>query len=430
MDRQGINFKKLLIHPEEEPDINELNQVATLAKQDLIDFDKCITETTINFNSLLNSTRLKLINIKDMLNSERERQQDINILCNKYSEFSSVMNLSQKDFQGNLSFSDEILQATIVSKKNVDYKIIAIDGNGFAGNKYVYLNNSFLDSIIDTSSIKNINDSNLATNYEYSRITITNDTEAPPNFNKDSIEAECSIWLSSPDLFNHINIDSERDDLILKEVYTSLDGLTFTLDKEYNVSINSRIELYNDSTYVYGSGILCITPSRHIKMVFRSNGYTDDSIAYIKTFYDETINNSIVKKIVKLDTAKRHLIKINDIKLLKNSYSKGMIISKELITTPIKCISIYCNEYINKDYSIDKNVAYYLILNGQEYKLEPINSHRNGKKIIRTSSQVYKSEHVIYLNEEIKSAKLKIVINTTNTDISPYISDIKVLIGG
>ena len=46
------------------------------------------------------------------------------------------------------------------------------------------------------------------------------------------------------------------------------------------------------------------------------------------------------------------------------------------------------------------------------------------------STQSYKSDHIIYLNENIKSAKLKIVINSANQNVTPYISDIKILIGG
>ena len=430
MDRQDIKFKQNYIHPEEEPDIEKMNEVITSAKLDINYLDESIIDTATNFNNLLISTRLKLLNIKEMLNAERERQQDINILCNKFSEFSSVMNLYEKDFTGNLTFKGNVLQSHVLSNIAVKFSVESIDGNGYAGNKHVYLNNSFLEKAINTSKTKNINDNNLATSYEYSRITVNNEEESPSEFNKDSLEAECSVLLSAKDPFNNIQISSDRDDLMLKEVYTSEDGLSFKLDKEYNISINSRSEVYNDSSYIYGSGILTVEPTKYIKMVFRSNGYTDDKLAFIKTFYSENLNSSAIKKTMIVNSAKRHVIRLNNIDLFKNKYAKGMIISKELITSPIKCISLYCNEYINSNYTIGKNVSYYLILNGKEFKVEPINSQRNGKKIARKSSQVYKAEHVIYLNEEIKSAKLKIVMNASNVDITPYISDIKILIGG
>lgn len=427
MDRQDISFKQNYIHPEEEPNVAELNELITSAKKDILYLDNSITETSNNFNNLLLSTRAKLLNIKDLLNAERERQQDINILCNKFSDFSSTMNLYKADFTGNLTFRNEILQAASTLNTKVPFTVDSIEGNGFLGNKYVYLNNSFLEKVLDTSNFNNITDNNLATSFEYSRITVNSNEEAPSAFNKDSIEAECYITLHGKELFNHIEISSDRNDLILKEVYSSLDGLTYALDREYNISINLRSELYNDSTYVYGSGIITVNPTNYVKLVFRSNGHNNDELAYSKVFYK---NDSIVKKIVKVESAKRHIIKLNDISLYKNTYKKGMTLSKELITTPVKSIAIYCNEYINKDYSIKNAVNYYLILNGKEYQVEPINSNRDGKKIAKMSSQAYGSEYAIYLNEKIKSAKLKIVANVANTNITPYISDIKILIGG
>lgn len=430
MDRSILDFKPIYIHPEEEPNIEELNKMTEQIHSALQITDKNLIEASSNFNNLLANTKLKLANIKELLSAERERQQDINILCNKFSDFSSVLNLKQEDFSGSLQFENGILHAYITKTTPIDYEVASIDGNGIEGNQYVYLNDSFLETVIDTSNRDYINDNNAATAYEYERITIDNNVDGPLSFNKDSIEAECVLSLSAEENFNHIQLMSERDDLILKEVYVSKDGLTYELEREYNIPINSRAEMYNDSTYIYGSGIITIEPSKYIKIVLRSNGYSDDQIAFTKTFFNDANNNEIIKKIVKVDSGKRHVIKINDISLLKNNYSKGMIISKELITTPIKTIGLYCNEYINKDYTIEKNVNYYLIINGQEYEVCPLNSHREGKKIVRTSSQLYKSDHVIYLNEEIKSAKLKVVINTTNRDITPYISDIKILIGG
>lgn len=430
MDRQDINFIPTYIHPEEEPNIDELNKMFNEAQKDLVHIDNKIVESANNFYNLLKSTRLKLTDIKEQLIAERERQQDINILCNKYSDFDSVINLKEEDFLGTLQFENGILHSRITSTSEVEYEVESIDGNGFPGNRYVYLNDEFLNETVDTSLVSYIKDNNITTAYEYSRITTSNDSTMPALFNKDSIEAECSILLSSEVLFNHIQLSSERNDLILKEIYTSLDGLTYKLDKEYNLAINDRNEMYNDSKYIYGSGIITVEPCKFVKIVLRSNGYAEDQLAYIKTFYSDNANDNTIKKIEKDNTSKRHVIKINDIKLLKNSYSKGMITSRELITTPVKCISLYCNSYINDQYSIDKNVSFYLIINGNEHKVLPINSHTNGQKVIRTSSQIYESEHVIYLTEEIKSAKLKVVINTANSDITPYISDIKILVGG
>lgn len=431
MDKPTLNFYPNYIHPEEEPDLNELNSNFNNIKKDLEFIDKSLTASSNNFLNLLEKTKLKLNNIKECLKYEKERQQDINILCNKYSEFSSVININEDNINSSLNYSNGIISAPLITEESVSYNIKSIEGNGYEGNKFVYLNENFIENTLSSSNRDYINDGNIATTYEYSRITISNDVDGlPSSFNKDSLEAECSIEISSEQFFNKIMISSDRDDLIVKSVYTSLDGLTYTLDTEYNLSINERQDRYNNPGYIYGSGILAIEPTKHVKIHFKSNGYTDDSIAYVKTFYSNTEKNEIVKKTEKIGSAKRHVISINNIGLYKNQYTKGMLISNELITDPVNCIGLYCNEYINGDYTIDNNVSYFLIINGVEHEIVPMNAYRNGKKIIRTSSQIYQAEHVIYINEKIKSAKLKIVINTANRDITPYLSDVKVLIGG
>lgn len=431
MDRQNLKFNPILLHAEEEPDVNDINIATQQIFKDIISIDDSLIKSANNFKSLLDKTKMKMLEIKQSLAAERERQQDINILCNKYSDFSSVLTLKKEDFDGDLDITNNIVSAKVINTEKTKINVKSINGNGYEGNKFVYLNNRFINEIIDTSNKNNIIDNNLATAYEYSRITTSNEKENTLSFfNPDSIEAECSLELEADNLINKIIVSSERNDIILKAVYTSLDGLTYHLDKEYNVSINERGDRYNNQNYIYGSGIIAIEPTKYFKLVFKSNGYTEDVLAYIKTFYNDEKKDEIVKKIQIVNSAKRHVIQLNDITCLRNKYGQGMLMSKELISTQVNCIALCCNEYINKEYTIDNNVSYFLIINGQEHEVVPINCHRNKKKIIRMSSQTYESQHVIYINETIKSAKLKIVINSTNRDITPYISDIKILVGG
>lgn len=423
-----MNFSPIYIHPEEEPNVEELNSTTNLIKKDLKYLDNKFMESANDFKNLLENTKIKISNIKELIMLEKERQEDINILCNSFSDFSSVINISKDNCTTDLTFEDKLLTAKTNSSDLINYSIDDISGNGYAGNNYVYQNGDFVSNTLTTSDSKNINDNNLASYFEYSRISMSNtNEEAPASFNKDSLDAECSITIKTDDYVNKLQINSDRDDLILKSVYISNDGDTYKLDKEYNIQINKNKESYNDQTYIYGSGIIAFTPSKYIKLYFKSNGYTDETIAYIKTFNtDETIT----KKVKKVLSAKRHVIKINEINVFKNIYLNGNLQTKELIEDPIKYIALYCNEYINKDYSVENFVKYYLIINGTEYEMVPINSHRNGKKIIRTSSQSYKLDNTEYIEENIKSAKLKIVINPINKNVTPYISNIKILIGG
>ena len=429
MDRQEFEIKNpIYIHPIEEPNVRDLNNNSTNIDNAIKNIDETIIKGAKKFEHLILNTKLKLENIKEQLLVEKERLQDINFLCNKHTEFSSVLSLEKKDFEGNLSFNNGVMNAVVIGSSKVPCRTERVEGNGYEGNGYVYLNGEFLNKTLDTSERTYINDNNLATAFEYSRITISSEQEGMPLlFNKDSIDAECSIDLSTDSPVNEIYIKSERSDLILKAIYLSEDGLVYSLDKEYNIEINNTNEKYNNQNYVYGSGLISVTPSKHMKVVLKSNGYSNDKIAYERTFNSDGDN---ITKIEIVNAAKRHIVKVNGLTTAKTTYSRGVVLSKELITEPVTRIGLFCNEYINPKYTIDNNIMYFLIVNGVEHKVVPMNCHRNEKKIIRTSSQNYQSDHVIYVTEEIKSARLKIVINPTNEDITPYISNLKIMIGG
>jgi hypothetical protein len=423
---KNINFIPLFIHQEEEPDLEELNSGVTQIQSDLKYIDDTLTSLAFNYNSLIENAKTKINNIKTLINTEKERQEDVNILCNKYSAFSSVVNINEANLNGNLIFDNGVLTAPVTNIKVVSYTVSSIDGNGQAGNSYVYANNAFTMDTLDTSNTSSINDSSLSTYYEYQRITMNNSEEGPAFFNKDSKEAECSIILTADDYINKITVNSDRDDLILTKVYISNDGVIYNLDKEYDIQINKNQEKYNNQTYIYGSGIIAVPITKYVKLCFKSNGYTDDELAYKKAF---TNNSSTTTKIVTVNSAKRHLIKLNNITLNQNVYTKGSSITNELITDPIKYISLYCNEYASSKSNIEGLATYSLIINGTEYPVVPINSQRNGTKIIRVSAQTFQVDNTVYVKESIKSAKLKIIANGT-ANVTPYISNIKVLIGG
>ena len=436
MDRSSsnitMNFNPIYIHQEEEPVVSELNENSLNIIKDIEQIDNSLIDSATKLKGLIDKTKLRLNSIKDYLSAEKERQEDMNILCNRYTEFASVITLSKDNFNGDLQIENNILSAKLKSSQEVNISVLDINGNGYEGNSYVYSNNAFISETVNSSNRDYITDNNLSTYYEYSRITVGDTIEgAPIAFNKDSTEAECSIELKAEKGINKLLITSDRDDIVLSKVFTSQDGLIYKLDKEYNVAMNERYERYNNQEYIYGSGIISVEPCKYVKLLFKTNGYTNDTIAFTTTFYNSAGDRStLIKKIEKVEGAKRHAIKINDITAYKNKYDKGSVLSKELITTPINTIALYCNEYINEGYKINNNISYFLVINGVEHEIQPINSHRNGKKIIRMSAQSYKSDHIIYLNENIKSAKLKIVINSANQDITPYVSDIKILIGG
>lgn len=151
--------------------------------------------------------------------------------------------------------------------------------------------------------------------------------------------------------------------------------------------------------------------------------FTEQPAVDIKN-YKETEETKIV------ESAKRHVIRINDIALYRNIYAKKSVIkSNNLIKTPAKSIAIFCNEYIPAHFEARDYITYHLTINGTTYKVVPINSDKNGTKIIKTSDYDFDSTYVEYINEFITSAYITITINCPNKYETPFLSDFKVLVG-
>lgn len=142
-------------------------------------------------------------------------------------------------------------------------------------------------------------------------------------------------------------------------------------------------------------------------------------------------NFELSSKTVKLATARRHAIKINGISAKGNQYATTTTRrSRQLITEPVESMALFCNEYVPSHFPNSDYIKYILTINGTDHEIVPINSERNGKKIVRTTDVGYASDYVLYLSESIKSAYLTIIIKTPNKTETPYISNLKVLIGG
>lgn len=86
-------------------------------------------------------------------------------------------------------------------------------------------------------------------------------------------------------------------------------------------------------------------------------------------------------------------------------------------------------ERVDTDEVITMDVHYILTVNGVDYDVVPINSHKSGIKVIRYTNYSITDDYVQHVSEPIKSAKLTVKINTPDLSYSPYVSDIKICIG-
>lgn len=434
MDKYTLNktTTEVWIHPEEEG-VTKINQFLSSTQADMDNLDKTIINIGTDTNILLSNTIDRLDNIKMKLIQEKERLQDIVILCNKYTDFEKTINLSSNDFEGEFeAYDSNTMHCPSSSYKQLKIKFKDILGNGYEGNKYVYdaFEEKFLNETVDTSSREFLTDSSKATYWEYSRLTASdNEKYIFPQVNYDSEEAKCTMEIQAEDRMTQLIVNTNNDNIIVSDVYVSNDGRNYEDVSVKNVSINSKEELYENNEYIYGSGLISFKPSQFVKISFESRGHVSDTIAFNRKELsaDGTITNDILTT---LPYTRRHVIPINNIEAGKAVFSgAARMVSKELISdnSEVSVIALHCNTFIPKGLTVN-SIKYTLTVNGVDYDIAPVNSHLDKTKIIRFSSGTMKNNHTAYLNEKIKSAKLTITMSG-KSDLTPYINNIKILVG-
>lgn len=430
-------FNGLEAYGEEEPQRNIIDNAISDISIDLLALNKEFSAIANKYEDMINSTNLRLQAVEEELQIEENRIKDLNTICGNYDEFVSVKTLDRSYFKdSNFGYNDNNTFCAYVSNNNnpnTTIKILDINGNGYEGNKYVYKDGAFLNNSVDTSARKYMIDNHISTAYEYSRLTYNQNTKLysyPQDVNFDNEEALCNISIYSDNKIGTLKVNTDLNTLSLKDILCSLDnGNTYKSYWDKEKQINNLIGIYNDSNYIYGTGIISFPATNYLKLIFKSNGTTEDKIAY-KTL-DTTIADKPVDKIIELPDVKRHVIRINSLDAISGAYSNTTNMQTiDLITNPVDSIAIFASEYVptffpdNQDY-----IKYTLSINGKDYNVVPINSNRKGIKVIRFSNITSSDMYVEYINESIKTAKLTIVINTPYNTTTPYISNLKICYG-
>lgn len=441
-------FKPLIVHEDEEPIVQEHNTMLQEICLDINGLNADISSLACEYYDLIADNIDYINNIKLQLNNILDIENDLNMLCSAYSGYNSVIQITNNEITNasediDSISTDNIFHINELSSEKINLTSTNVSGNGYSGNNYVYNNNNekYLYETFDTSqieSILNVNSKN-GQYYEYSRLISNNNSIVScGDVNYDDNSVKCSIYLKSDSIFNIIKIDSEQNNLRIVDMYTSLDGASYTVLKDFhNFEYNNKNNKYNTENYIIGSGIFNIPDSKYIKITLESNEYdSEENIAY----QNKKIENGFtIETTESLNNVLRYKIKINSIQAYRKTYeTQSVIETNELIndsTKDITSIALFANEYlpnniVNDNLEINDYIQYYLILNETEYKIVPINRESDNKniKIIKIKNNLIESTQIIYVSEDIKSIKLRTVLNNINKHNSPYISNLKLLI--
>ena len=428
LSEKTIDTSNAFLHPEEYGN-SKINNALENGFKYIEEIYNTTTELADKVDTLLNRSIERLETVSDIITSEKERLQDISMLCNAKTDYDNAIPLTDYYFTGNFEYQDGVFSSKTTQSTSTVATVIDVTGNGYEGNKYVLQDKSYLEDILSTSNRNAIVDNNISTYWEYSRITASNTEEdLLTDFNTDSSEAKCTITLKFDQISNELAIKSSIEGLKVVAIRYSNDNLTY---KDLNImpfSLNNKEDSYKNQDYIYGSNIIAFPDSLYVKITFESKGYLNDTIAFDKVIA-ENDKTSTLTTIV--STAKRHVIRINDIESKRKQYIKESAFkTNELITNKkdIYAISVFANIYLPNNISED-NVSFILTVNGIDYNIKPVNSYSDGIKIIRFSQGKMPVEYTKYIGEKITSAYLTVTIKSKNK-LTPYVNNIKVLLGG
>lgn len=155
-------FDKYFIHPEEYGN-EKLNQAIKDGVSDIKTIDTKLKDLATSTNELLEKTVKRLDTVKDIINAEKERLQDIVMLCNDKTDYKNAISLTDKSFSGNFNYEDGVFSCKSTNSSIVTGEVESIEGNGYVGNKYVKTSSGYQESTLSTKSPTALLDNNIST---------------------------------------------------------------------------------------------------------------------------------------------------------------------------------------------------------------------------------------------------------------------------
>lgn len=422
-------FKPRFIHKEDRPQIKDFNTMILEALNDLTVLHHEVMCGATHIKALSDSIEIRLQALYTKLQKEKEIRDDIKILCNAYSAFEDVVDVTGHIENLACDYREGVFRAKVSRLENVPHTVTHVVGNGIPGNTYVLNEDKLLSDTVKTDFIEAIYDQNKQTFYDYQRIVISpNEPYYAEGMQKDEAPAKVTLTCKAEKIINECTILSEKKDLKLTGLYFSEDGLTYTKLLEEPILLNS--DNYFSNNYINHSGKLAFPSARYVQFTFEADVPTQEKIGFESNDYIES-ESQLKHKIVPVPSAKRYVVRLNEVQLSRNVYeSKSHFKTGNLLKYPVSAVAIYANDYIPSHFKEDKYITYILTVNGKDYEVSPINTQMNQTKIIKTSEVPLDNWHNLYISEPIQDVRLTVIFKCPSVYESPYVSRIRLLVGG
>lgn len=437
-DRYTDILEQLVRKPDREP-ILSWQGVEAEADLSFQDEQRQLSEILLDMHSLNNgmvelknivyntieSLDASIMTIRDSVRQQREQVEDACTICGVNSAYSATIPIYAGQFPDTSSeiIGDKTLGAAPVFLDQVAYEIVSVSGNGYSGNAFVYQDDdTFQNETDDRSVAAYISDNNDITIYEYSRISTKDKKETVGGVvNYDDKPVECVLTLRAEAPVSKAILHIDEKDLVVKKIEVSDDGLNFRTCQGPERRVNDTGEMYTSYDYVFGCPVLCFPYASFIRLTISSNTPTQDRIA----IQEED------GRITQYPAAYRKKIGIRGILLYTAEYEEYTTISAEILSDcAIDKVSLFASEYIPDHFVGTDYISYSLIVNGQEIPVVPVNTGRDGIRIVKYSEdRSAPDSYTSLIDETVRSVKVKIRIKPFNGNESPYVSNLKLCVG-
>lgn len=432
------NYNFRYMEAEQAPDFkNKMRELQELLL-DMNVIDAGVRETTSYIDSIIANLDNTAAAIKEIVDNEEERLKDLNILCGIDDEYNMIIPIYASDFGSDENytvFGSKILGCHADKLESVDYEVASVSGNGYLGDlrsydadqhvfvEYEENDPGIMAAVDDNSNIEYMTDDNDVSAFAYSRYTTTDKMQAMDEvINYDDKDVEVNLTLTAKKDFCALKLLSDTPDLRIKSLEISNDGISYNKYINYTIDINNNDKNYNEHDYINGSGIICFPMTSYVRIVLVSGSVTADYLWLTEKDEERLLENIQQKS-----------LKINNIKLFTGSFTETDITTDDLLEAgAVDAAGIFVNELIPAHFSGSRYVKYYLIVNGEEYEVEPVNSMRNGVKLVKFNENESSNNAESYakiISETIKSLKIRITMLPEDAQETPYIGNIKLCLG-